>query len=39
MAQLYLADERFAAYYERIAPGLASYVSAAIVANADRRDG
>jgi DNA-binding transcriptional MerR regulator len=39
LAQLYLADDRFAGYYDRIAPGLAGFVSAAIVANADRQAG
>ncbi len=38
LAELYLADQRFAEHYERIAPGLAAYVSAAIVAHADRSD-
>jgi DNA-binding transcriptional MerR regulator len=36
LAELYLADSRFAEHYDRIAPGLAAYVSAAIVAHADR---
>ena len=39
MAELYLADPRFAAYYNKITPGLADYLSAAIVANADRLAG
>ena len=39
LAELYLSDERFAAHYNRIAPGLAEFVSAAIVANAERRAG
>lgn len=38
LAELYLADPRFAAHYDRISPGLAEYVSAAIRANADRLD-
>ena len=36
LAQLYVSDDRFAGYYDRIAPGLARFVSAAILANADR---
>ncbi|CCG01216.1 MerR family transcriptional regulator [Blastococcus saxobsidens] len=36
LGQMYLADERFTAYYERIAPGLAQYVSDAVQANAAR---
>ncbi|NYI07976.1 MerR family transcriptional regulator [Allostreptomyces psammosilenae] len=36
LGEMYLADERFTAYYEKTAPGLAGYVSAAILANADR---
>jgi hypothetical protein len=39
LADLYVSDERFTAHYEETAPGLASYVSAAIHANADRLDG
>jgi hypothetical protein len=39
MAQMYLADSRFADHYDRRAPGLAEYVSAAIIANADRQQG
>ena len=34
LAELYVSDERFAAHYERAAPGLAQYVSAAVKANA-----
>ena len=37
LGAMYVQDERFTAYYERIAPGLAQYVSAAVVANADRQ--
>lgn len=37
LAQLYVADPRFAAHYEALAPGLSDYVSQAIVANADRQ--
>jgi DNA-binding transcriptional MerR regulator len=39
LAQLYLSDDRFAGYYDRISPGLARFVSAAILANADRQAG
>ncbi|MDQ4036941.1 MAG: MerR family transcriptional regulator [Actinomycetota bacterium] len=38
LADLYLADERFTATYEKIAPGLTQYVFDAIHANADRLD-
>lgn len=34
LAQMYLADDRFTAYYDRHAPGLAQYVHDAILANA-----
>jgi hypothetical protein len=34
LAALYVDDARFAAHYDEVAPGLAAYVSAAIVANA-----
>lgn len=37
LADLYVEDERFAAHYDGIAPGLAHYVRAAIHANADQR--
>lgn len=33
---MYVADPRFTATYEQIAPGLATYVHDAIVANADQ---
>ena len=36
LAEMYLADPRFTATYEAIAPGLAQYVHDAIVANAAR---
>jgi DNA-binding transcriptional MerR regulator len=36
LAEMYLADERFTANYERLAPGLAQWVHDAIQANADR---
>lgn len=37
LAEMYVTDERFEATFERVAPGLAAYVSAAIKANAARR--
>jgi DNA-binding transcriptional MerR regulator len=37
LGRMYVADERFTAYYEKLAPGLAAYVSAAIEANANRQ--
>jgi DNA-binding transcriptional MerR regulator len=37
LGEMYVADERFTAYYEAIAPGLARYVGAACVANAARQ--
>jgi DNA-binding transcriptional MerR regulator len=39
LAEMYLADPRFTATYEKIAPGLAQYVHDAIVANAARAKG
>jgi len=36
LADMYLADERFAKHYEDVAPGLAQYTYDAIVANATR---
>jgi DNA-binding transcriptional MerR regulator len=36
LADMYVADERFTAHYENVAPGLASYVRDAIHADADR---
>ncbi|MFJ4849369.1 MULTISPECIES: MerR family transcriptional regulator [unclassified Streptomyces] len=39
LAGMYLADPRFNAYYEAIAPGIAQYVHDAIVANARRAQG
>jgi DNA-binding transcriptional MerR regulator len=36
LAQMYVADPRFAKLYEDVAPGLAQYVHDAIIANADR---
>ncbi|MGY1635364.1 MerR family transcriptional regulator [Geodermatophilus sp. SYSU D00742] len=37
LGRMYVEDERFTAHYERIAPGLAQYVSDAIRANAAHR--
>ena len=37
LGELYVADERFAAHYDRRAPGLAQFVSAAVRANAAGR--
>jgi DNA-binding transcriptional MerR regulator len=39
LGEMYLQDERFTQFYERIAPGLAAYNRDAIVANADRAAG
>mgnify|MGYP000085348729 CR=1 FL=1 len=39
LADLYLADPRFTATYEKIAPGLAQYIHDAIKANAARQGG
>ena len=36
LGTMYVCDERFAATYEALAPGLAQYVRDAIHANADR---
>ncbi len=36
LGRMYVEDERFAAHYERVAPGLAQYVSTAVQANAAR---
>jgi MerR family transcriptional regulator, thiopeptide resistance regulator len=36
LAEMYLADERFARHYDAVAPGLARYTRDAILANADR---
>jgi hypothetical protein len=36
LADMYVADARFTATYERISPGLAQYLSDAIKANAAR---
>jgi DNA-binding transcriptional MerR regulator len=37
LADMYVADERFTAYYEKIRPGMAAYLSEAIHANAIAR--
>ena len=39
LGRMYVEDERFTATYERVAPGLAQYVSAAVQANAARLGG
>ena len=39
LAEMYLADPRFTATYEKIAPGLAQYLHDAIKANAARNGG
>jgi DNA-binding transcriptional MerR regulator len=36
LGRMYVEDERFTAHYERLAPGLAAFVSAAVQANAAR---
>jgi DNA-binding transcriptional MerR regulator len=38
LADMYEADPRFTATYEKMAPGMTAFVSAAIRANADRQD-
>lgn len=38
LAELYLADPRFAEHYDRVAEGLAAYLSAAIIAHTDRAE-
>ncbi|MFN2518315.1 MAG: MerR family transcriptional regulator [Jatrophihabitantaceae bacterium] len=38
LAEMYLADERFAKHYDDVAPGLARYVHDAILANATRAE-
>jgi len=37
LADMYVADPRFTAYYERIRPGMAAYLNEAIHANAINR--
>ena len=39
LAEMYVADPRFTATYEKIAPGLAQYLRDAIVANGARAAG
>ncbi|MEP7081568.1 MAG: TipAS antibiotic-recognition domain-containing protein [Chloroflexota bacterium] len=39
LAEMYVADPRFTATYEKIAPGLAQYLHDAIKANAARQGG
>jgi len=39
LAEMYVADPRFAANHERVAAGLAQYVHDAILANAARHRG
>ncbi|MFG3051259.1 MerR family transcriptional regulator [Kitasatospora sp. NPDC048239] len=39
LAQMYIADPRFTATYEQLAPGLAQWLHDAILANADHRTG
>ena len=39
LAELYVADPRFRAHYDQVAPGLAQYVHDAILAAADRDEG
>lgn len=39
LAEMYVADPRFAAGYEDVAPGLSAYVRGAVLANADTRGG
>ena len=39
LAEMYVADPRFTKTYEDVAPGLAEYLRAAIIANAARRAG
>lgn len=38
LGDMYVADARFTAHYDEVAPGLASYLRDAIHANADRLD-
>lgn len=38
LGEMYVADERFTAHYDALAPGLAPYVRDATVANAERGD-
>jgi hypothetical protein len=36
LAELYIADPRFAAHYDQVAPGLAQYVHDAVLTGAGR---
>lgn len=38
LAEMYVADPRFAASYDKVAPGLAAYVHDAMLANADAQE-
>jgi len=38
LAEMYVADPRFTATYEKVAPGLAQWLRDAVIANADRAD-
>ncbi len=38
LAEMYIADPRFTATYERVTPGLAAYVREAILSNADAQE-
>ncbi len=38
LAEMYIADPRFAATYEKVAEGLAAYVHDAVLANAGAQD-
>ena len=38
LAQMYVSDERFRSHYDKRAPGLASYVREAVLANAERAE-
>jgi hypothetical protein len=39
LGEMYVADPRFAANYEKVEPGLMAYVRGAIVANASGAEG
>ncbi len=38
LAEMYVTDPRFAANYDKLAPGLAAYVRAAVLTNADAQE-
>jgi MerR family transcriptional regulator, thiopeptide resistance regulator len=38
LAQMYVADPRYSASYDQMAPGFSRYVHDAILANADRAE-